>query len=248
MYCLIFSFSHENGLHGSGGLPVANRFDTFGFLSKDCYQCCIRYVQQKPILAEGICGLLLLAVIAFMCRHKVKLESMQLDFRSSLGVSLSIQLLRRCDLTELRSITVVNSSQDHPHDNSSDGSIAAAIAAGIPREAFEQYHPISPSQAALQEIIADILVEQAPLLTEMNVRLFRLLHLPLLNGFSNQLEELTRLSIYLIEENDEDAMDISLMIENMHKLKKTLVLRRGKLFCQIAIVRRECKPQYVLRE
>jgi len=223
---LIFSFSHGNEIRGYGGSPVANLFKTCGFLSKDCYQCCIRHVQQNPMLVHHsfhslhyhrVSGPLYLAVIAFMCKHRVKLENMRLDLRSYLDVSLSIYLLRRCDLTELRSITVGNSMQDRLYD-SSDGNIAAAIAAGIPREAIEEYHPISPSRANVKEIIADILVEQAPLLTKINVTLFRTLDLSLLKRLSNQLEELT-LTIYL-SEDDPMAVAISQTIENMPKLKK----------------------------
>ena len=83
------------------------------------------------------------------------------------GIGLSMHLLRRsCDLTELPKITVENCIRDRPHE-SGDREIAYAIASGIPREAIEEYHLISPSQVALQEIIADILVEKAPLLTEI---------------------------------------------------------------------------------
>jgi len=76
-------------------------------------------------------------------------------------------LRRSSDLTELPRISVENSIRDHPHE-SGDQDIAYAIASAIPREAIEDYHPISTSQvAALQEIIADILVEKAPWLTEI---------------------------------------------------------------------------------
>jgi len=217
---LIFSFSHGKGIDGRrSSSSVANLVNIFGFLSKDCYQCCIRYVQQNPMLADSLYGayyLLHYPIIAFMCKHRVKLESMQLNLESWLHVGLSMHLLRSCDLTELRSITVVNSMRDRLHDVR-DEEIAYVIASGIPREAIEEYHPISTSHAALQEIIADILVEQAPLLTEMKVTLFRLSDLSLLNRFSNQLEALT-LTIQLSEEMDADA--ISQMIENMPKLKK----------------------------
>ena len=71
------------------------------------------------------------------------------------GIGLSMHLLRRCDLTELRSIGVNNSMRDRPR-HTSDGDIAAAIAYGIPREAIEEYHPVSLSPVAFQEIIADI--------------------------------------------------------------------------------------------
>jgi len=152
-----------------------------------------------------------------MCKHRVKLESMILHLHSSVGIGLSMHLLRRCDLTKLRSINVYHRGEDGPRD-ASDEEIAAAITSGIPREAIEEYHPISPSHAALQEIIADILVEQAPLLTEMKVLLFRLLDLSLLNRLSNQLEKLT-LTIQLREEMDADA--ISQEIENMPKLKNS---------------------------
>jgi len=217
MKFLIFSFSHGNEIHGYGGSPVANLFKTFGFLSKDCYQCCIRYVQQNPIKADGNSDSLHYPIIAFMCKHRVKLERMRLDLESSLDVSLSMHLLRRCDLTELRSITVENSMQDGLYV-SRDKALVHVIAAGIPREAIEEYHPISPSRSNVKEIIADILVEQAPLLTKINVTLFRILDLPLLKRFSNQLEELT-LTIYL-SEDDPVAVAISQMIKNMPKLKK----------------------------
>ena len=202
-----------------GGSSVGNLFNTFGFLSKDCYQCCIRYVQQRPMLFDSLFGPFHYPIIAFMCKHRVKLENMRLNLYTSLTTGLSMHLLRSCDLTELRSINVDHSGQDRPH-NSSDGNIAYVIASGIPREAIEEYHPISPSQAALQEIIADILVEKARLLTKMSVTVRRLLDLSLLNRLSNQLEVLT-ISIYLSEEMDADA--ISQEIENMPKLKKTIV-------------------------
>jgi len=86
---------------------------------------------------------------------------------------------------------------------------------------IRKYDLSSPSQVALlQEIIAGILVERASLLTKMNVTARRLLHLPLLNRLSNQLEAvslaMTR-SIYLIEE----SIVISQMIdENIPKLRK----------------------------
>jgi len=161
MKFLIFAFSHGNKIHGYGGSPVANLFKTCGFLSKDCYQCCIRYVQQNPIKADTGFQSLHYPRIACMCKHRVKLESITLSLHSSLEIGLSMHLLRSCDLTELRSITVNYNYEDVPHD-ARDRDIAAAIAAGIPRGAIEEFHPMSPSQAALQEIIAGILVEKAP--------------------------------------------------------------------------------------
>jgi len=217
---LIFSFSHGNFIHETS--PVAQLFKTFGFLSKDCYRSCIRYIQQTPIKYGNIYNANT-TMESFLCRNRIKLESIDLSLADSLSTALSIHALRNCDLSEMKSI-YIGAIMTKEFDNNL---IEKAVSTGIPRQAIDEFvHPAQYDRIAIQETITDILQENsnAPSLKAMEIVIrkeewFR----PILTKFSNQLE---KLHLYIDWDEiggkfpyDEKAKEISSVIENMPNLK-----------------------------
>ncbi|GFH55535.1 predicted protein [Chaetoceros tenuissimus] len=129
---------------------VSSIFKTFSLVSKRLHDCCKSFCQSTPIWIDEEWPSKY-KVIKFLCKMKMKISSLGVTdlVDNPLRASLFLYLLRECDLSELKSLSMSNPAQlqrNGPYSSYNfkclyeqhNYNLWYALDAGIPRSVFDQ--------------------------------------------------------------------------------------------------------------
>lgn len=126
---------------------VSSIFKTFSLVSKTLHECCNLFCQSNPIWIDEEWPSKY-KVIAFLCKKKTKISSLEVTdlVDNPLRASLFLYLLQECDLSELKSLSMCNTTELRRYDpyalkalyEQHNYNLWYALDAGIPRSIFDQ--------------------------------------------------------------------------------------------------------------